>query len=237
MTPNVEQEEVSMDRNLDLSSNSLLAPRMLDRNLVPKNPAARILDLSVILLAAPYVIVAFLFIMILIVLDSEGPVFYRQTRIGRYGRKFHVYKFRTMVQNADQVLQMYLEKDPELRAEWLATHKLKNDPRVTRVGSVLRKLSLDELPQLWNILIGEMSLIGPRPIVDDEVERYGKCFDLYIQVRPGLTGLWQVSGRSDTSYERRVELDEYYILNRSFKLDMQIMFKTVLVVLGGKGAY
>ena len=226
-----------MDSNLDLSSNSLIAHRMLDRNLVPKNPAARILDLSLILLAAPYVIVAFLFIMILIVLDSEGPVFYRQTRIGRFGRKFHVYKFRTMVQNADQVLQMYLEKDLELKAEWLATHKLKNDPRVTRVGAVLRKLSLDELPQLWNILIGEMSLIGPRPIVDDEVEKYGKCFDLYIQVRPGLTGLWQVSGRSDTSYERRVELDEYYILNRSFKLDLQIMFKTVLVVLGGKGAY
>lgn len=175
--------------------------------------------------------------MILIKLDSRGPVFYRQVRIGRFGRKFHVYKFRTMVQNADHILQSYLERNPELRAEWLATHKLKQDPRVTRIGSILRKLSLDELPQLWNIIIGDMSLIGPRPIVDAEVEKYGKCFDLYIQVRPGLTGLWQVSGRNDTTYERRVELDEYYILNRSLKLDLQILWKTVFVVLRKDGAY
>jgi lipopolysaccharide/colanic/teichoic acid biosynthesis glycosyltransferase len=142
-----------------------------------------------------------------------------------------------MVQNADQFLQRYLDESPELKAEWRATHKLKNDPRVTRVGAVLRKLSLDELPQFWNILIGEMGLIGPRPIVDAEIEKYGKCFELYIQARPGLTGLWQVSGRSDTSYQRRVELDEYYLLNRSLKLDLIILFKTVYVVLGRKGAY
>jgi Undecaprenyl-phosphate galactose phosphotransferase WbaP len=198
---------------------------------------ARVLDLSCILLALPFILVAFFIITILVMLDSEGPVFYRQARIGRYGRRFYVYKFRTMVQNADQLLQTYLAGSPELRAEWLATHKLKNDPRITRVGAILRKTSLDELPQLWNILIGEMSLIGPRPIVEAEVEKYGDCFELYTQVRPGLTGLWQVSGRSDTSYERRVELDKYYVLNRSLKLDLQILLKTVFVVLKKDGAY
>lgn len=226
-----------MGSNLNLSSDPIIAARILHRNLVPKNHLARVLDISLILLAAPYIILAFLFITILIVLDSDGPVFYRQTRIGRYGRRFNVYKFRTMVQKADQLLQTYLAECPELKAEWSATYKLKKDPRVTRVGAVLRKTSLDELPQLWNILIGEMSLIGPRPIVDAEVEKYGDCFELYKQVRPGLTGLWQVSGRSDTSYKRRVELDKYYILNRSWKLDFQILFKTVLVVLRKNGAY
>ncbi len=226
-----------MDSNLDLSSNTLIAPRILDRNLIPKSRVARVMDLSLILLAAPYIILAFVIIMILIKLDSRGPIFYRQARIGRFGRKFHVYKFRTMVQNADQILQIYLEKSPELRAEWLATHKLKQDPRVTRIGAILRKLSLDELPQLWNIVIGDMSLVGPRPIVDAEVEKYGKCFDLYIKVRPGLTGLWQVSGRNDTTYERRVELDEYYVLNRSMRLDLEILWKTVFVVLKKDGAY
>jgi len=228
---------VIMDSNLDLSSNTLVVPTILDRSLVSKTRVARILDITLILLAAPYILLAFLLLILAIKLDSKGPVFYRQTRIGRYGRKFYVYKFRTMVENADQILQTYLANSPELRAEWLATHKLKQDPRVTRIGTTLRKLSLDELPQLWNIIIGDMSLVGPRPIVDAEVEKYGKCFDLYIQVRPGLTGLWQVSGRNDTTYEQRVELDEYYILNRSLQLDLQILLKTVFVVLRKDGAY
>ena len=226
-----------MDGNLDLSSNTPIVSRILDRNLVSKNWIARIFDISLILFAAPFIILAFLVITVLIKLDSPGPVFYRQRRIGRFGRKFHIYKFRTMVQNADQNLQNYLDSSPELKAQWLATHKLKKDPRVTRLGSMLRRLSLDELPQIWNISIGDMSWIGPRPIVDAEVEKYGKCFDLYIQVRPGLTGLWQVSGRNNTTYERRVELDEYYIRNRSLKLDLQILWKTVSVVLKKDGAY
>jgi len=226
-----------MDSDLDFSPKTLIAPRIHNRNLVDKDWVARVLDISLILFAAPYIILAFLVITILIKLDSPGPVFYRQTRIGRFGRKFHIYKFRTMVQNADQVLQNHLDNSPALKAQWLTTHKLKQDPRITRLGSILRKLSLDELPQLWNILIGDMGLVGPRPIVDAEVEKYGKCFDLYIQVRPGLTGLWQVSGRNDTTYERRVELDEYYVLNRSLKLDFQILWKTIFVVLKKDGAY
>lgn len=226
-----------MDGNYDLSSSVLTAPRSLERDLASKNRAARILDIAVILLAAPYIILAVIVIAILIKLDSAGPVFFRQTRVGRFGRKFSVIKFRTMVENATEVLQSHLDNSAELKAQWLATHKLKRDPRVTRLGAVLRKSSLDELPQLWNVAIGDMSLIGPRPIVDAEIEKYGNCFDLYIQVRPGLTGLWQVSGRNDISYERRVELDEYYVRNRSFRLDLEILWRTVFVVLRGTGAY
>ena len=226
-----------MDGNLDLSSNTRISPRSLDQNLVSKDRLARVLDISLILLAAPYMILAFLIIAISIKMDSPGPVFYRQARIGRSGRKFHVFKFRTMVQNADQVLQDHLDKSPQLKAQWATTHKLKQDPRVTRLGALLRKSSLDELPQLWNILKGEMSLVGPRPIVDAEVEKYGKCFNFYTQVRPGLTGLWQVSGRNDTTYKQRVELDEYYVRNRGLKLYFQILWKTVFVVLKKDGAY
>lgn len=226
-----------MDSNLDLTPSTLIARGILDRRLISKSRVARILDLTLILFAAPYVLLAFIVIALLIKWDSPGPVFYYQTRIGRFGRKFRIYKFRTMVQNADQVLQNYLDNSPELRIEWLANHKLRQDPRVTRMGSLLRKLSLDELPQLWNIITGDMGLVGPRPIVDAEIEKYGKCFDLYIKVRPGLTGLWQVSGRNDTTYKRRVELDEYYICNRSLLLDLQILWRTVFVVVRKDGAY
>ncbi len=226
-----------MDSKMDLSSNRLITAKILDRDQVSKNNIARVLDITLIFLAAPYILLVSVILVLLIKLDSPGPVFFRQIRIGRFGRKFPVYKFRTMVQNADQVLQDYLDQSPELKLEWLTTHKLKQDPRVTRLGSLLRAWSLDELPQLWNIIIGDMSLVGPRPIVDAEVEKYGKCYELYIQVRPGLTGLWQVSGRNNTTYERRVELDEYYVRNRSLKLDLHILLKTVLVVVKKDGAY
>lgn len=226
-----------LDSKIDMTSRPFIAPTIFGRYLVSKNNITRLLDISLILLAAPYIVLAFLVLVILIKVDSPGPVFYRQTRIGRFGRKFPVFKFRTMAQNADEVLRDYLDKYPELEAEWLATHKLKHDPRVTRLGAVLRKLSLDELPQLWNIIIGDMSLVGPRPIVEAEVEKYGRCFELYIQVRPGLTGLWQVSGRNNTTYARRVELDEYYVRNQSLKLYLQILVKTVSVVITRDGAY
>lgn len=226
-----------MGSNLDLSSNTLITSRIHDQRSVSKDRLSRGIDILLILFAAPYILFALLVIATLIKLDSPGPVFFRQRRIGRFGRKFYIYKFRTMFQNADQVLLSYLDSSPTLRAEWLATHKLKQDPRVTPLGAILRKLSLDEVPQIWNIFIGDMSLVGPRPIVDAEVEKYGKSFDFYIQVRPGLTGLWQVSGRNNTTYERRVELDEYYVRNRSLKLDLQILWRTVLVVLSKDGAY
>jgi len=222
----------------DVPDAPVMAPDIRSRNNeVPDSPLTRILDITLILLAAPYILLAVLIISILIMLDSNGGALYRQTRIGRGGRRFQALKFRTMVPNADQILQRYLNESPELQAEWKATHKLKRDPRITRVGAILRKFSLDEVPQFWNILVGDMSLIGPRPIVDAEIEKYGRCFELYIQARPGLTGLWQVSGRSDTSYQYRVQLDEYYLLNRSIRMDITILIKTVYVVLGRKGAY
>lgn len=226
-----------MSGDINFLPGSVIVSETMVRNRVPNSPLTRLLDITVILLAGPYILLFFLLASTMIMLDSRGGPLYAQTRIGRGGRRFKALKFRTMVQNADQILERYLDESPGLRAEWLSTHKLKQDPRVTRVGAILRKLSLDELPQFWNILVGDMSLIGPRPIVDAEIERYGKCFELYIQARPGLTGLWQVSGRSDTTYERRVELDEYYLLHRNIKLDIQILLRTVYVVLGRKGAY
>jgi lipopolysaccharide/colanic/teichoic acid biosynthesis glycosyltransferase len=142
-----------------------------------------------------------------------------------------------MVQNADRVLDEYLIRHPELKDAWEQDHKLRNDPRVTRVGRFLRQTSLDELPQLWNILRGEMSLVGPRPIVDEEIWRYGDKFTLYTKVTPGLTGLWQVSGRNNLPYEERVNLDAYYVRNWSVWLDVYILIRTIWVVASGEGAY
>ena len=168
---------------------------------------------------------------------SDGPVLFSQPRLGRGGRVFQVYKFRTMVPNAPQVLQDLLDGNPALRAEWDVSFKLKDDPRVTPIGRFLRKTSLDELPQLWNIIKGDMSLVGPRPIEPFEIEKYGRYARHYFAQRPGLTGLWQVSGRSDSSYERRVVLDAYYSRHRSLLMNLQIILKTVRVVLTGNGAY
>ena len=185
------------------------------------------------LLALPFIAL----ISLLIRLDSSGPIFYRQTRIGREGKLFKAWKFRSMVVNADVALEQYLQDHPELRSNWEADHKLKDDPRITRIGRFLRRTSLDELPQLWNIFVGEMSLVGPRPIVYEEVWRYGDMYDLYLQVLPGLTGLWQVSGRNNVTYEERVNFDAYYVRNWSVWLDIYILIRTVKVVLAGDGAY
>lgn len=176
-------------------------------------------------------------IAVLIRLNSPGPIFYGQVRLGRRGKPFTVWKFRSMHLNADALLERYLQENPSLRQHWERDHKLKDDPRVTRVGRFLRRTSLDELPQLWNVLRGEMSLVGPRPIVDREVWRYAEKFELYARVLPGLTGLWQVSGRNDVSYDERVNLDAYYVRNWSVWLDIYILIRTVWVVLIGDGAY
>jgi len=170
-------------------------------------------------------------------IESGRPVFFAHTRIGQGGRRFRLLKFRSMVVNGDEVLQRHLEQRPELAIEWLRSHKLKDDPRVTRVGRFLRRRSLDELPQFWNVLAGDMSLVGPRPIVQEEEAKYGQAFRLYSLVKPGLTGLWQVSGRNDTSYRHRVSLDSQYVREWTPWLDLRILLRTVRVVLGGHGAY
>ncbi len=169
----------------------------------------------------------FLMIGILIKLFSKGPIFYKQTRLGKGGQLFGAWKFRSMVDNADVLLEKYLVKHPEYRTEWEKNHKLKNDPRVNFFGKILRKSSLDELPQLWNILIGEMSLVGPRPIVEKEIVKYGDAYKAYKLVKPGLTGLWQISGRSNLSYDERVKLDMEYIETQSIILDLKIIIKTI----------
>lgn len=166
-----------------------------------------------------------------------GPAFYGQVRVGRDGKSFKCWKFRTMIVNAEQVLQKILAEDPEAKAEWDRDFKLKNDPRVTKVGAFLRKTSLDELPQLWNVLKGEMSLVGPRPITDKEKIFYGTKIKDYLAVNPGMTGLWQVSGRNDVTYAERVSLDSHYVHNWSLMRDIRIMFQTVGVMLHRKGAY
>jgi lipopolysaccharide/colanic/teichoic acid biosynthesis glycosyltransferase len=164
-------------------------------------------------------------------------VFFAHSRIGKGNRPFRLWKFRTMVKDADTVLERYLREHPDLQAEWVETHKLKNDPRVTRVGRLLRRSSLDELPQLLSVLSGEMSMVGPRPIVADEISKYGPLFELYLQVRPGLTGLWQSSGRTDTSYRTRLALDLRYMQERTLWMDLKVLLKTIRVVVLGHGAY
>ena len=168
--------------------------------------------------------------------DGQAPIF-RHTRIGRGGRSFGCLKFRSMVVNADAVLQEHLARNPFARAEWAETHKLRHDPRVTRLGQILRKTSLDELPQLINVLKGEMSLVGPRPIVEAEVERYGEAFATCFSVTPGVTGLWQVSGRSELTYKQRVGLDCDYVERWSIWRDLKILLVTCKSVVNRDGAY
>lgn len=197
----------------------------------------RSMDIMFSLLGGAIALPIFALIAVCIRLESPGPIFFQQDRIGQNGKTIRIFKFRTMVKNAQEVLDTCLQNDPELQKEWAADQKLRNDPRITKVGEFLRSTSLDELPQLWNVIKGEMSLVGPRPIVQSEIERYGKAFATYIRVRPGITGLWQVSGRNDLSYSARIRIDRYYINNWSTWLDLLILAKTVPVVLYKKGAY
>lgn len=166
-----------------------------------------------------------------------GPAIYGHERIGKGGRKFKCLKFRSMVINSQEVLSELLASSPEAKAEWDATFKLKEDPRITKIGHFLRRTSLDELPQLFNVLKGEMSLVGPRPIITAELERYNEEVEYYLLSKPGMTGLWQVSGRSDVDYETRVYLDAWYVKNWSMWNDIAILFKTITVVLKRDGAY
>ncbi len=176
-------------------------------------------------------------IAVLIKIDSPGSVFYGHHRLGLHGKSFKMWKFRSMKKDSKEALENLLATNPEAKAEWEASFKLKDDPRITRMGQFLRKTSLDELPQIWNVLRGEMCLIGPRPIIEAEVPKYGHHYKLFSSVKPGMTGLWQVSGRSDTDYEERVALDVYYIQSWSLWLDLYVLFKTIEVVVGGDGAY
>ena len=197
----------------------------------------RLLDIIVGILGIVLLIPVTIIVKIINIVSGDfAPVFYSHVRIGKKGKKFKLYKFRSMVPNADEVLLKELMKDEKLKEEYEKNKKLKNDPRITKVGKFLRKSSLDEIPQFINILKGDMSLVGNRPYLPREKEDMGEYYDDIVKTKPGLTGYWQVNGRSDVSFKKRLELEQYYSNNYSIKLDIMIIFKTIQVVLGGKGA-
>jgi len=199
--------------------------------------ATRLFDVAVSLALLVFLAPLMLLVAMLVVATNPGPVIFGHKRLGRDGRTFRCLKFRSMVTDSQERLAVLLASDAQARHEWERDHKLKNDPRITPIGAFLRKSSLDELPQLFNVLRGDMSLVGPRPIVVDEVWRYGRYFSNYTQVRPGITGLWQVSGRNNTSYRRRVALDVAYSRSQSLPLNLKILCMTVPSVLLAKGSY
>lgn len=204
---------------------------------VSQNGLKRVFDLAgaalLILVFAPLFVALALWIRA----ADGGPAIFGHWRVGRDGRRFRCFKFRSMVPDAQQILHDYLALHPEAKAEWNAGFKLRADPRITPFGAFLRKTSLDELPQLFNVLLGDMSLVGPRPIVWQELEKYGAARRYYLSVRPGITGLWQVKGRSDTSYAARVEFDRHYVQHWSLWTDIYILTATLPAVLLRRGAY
>jgi len=220
----VESPEHKANNNLS-SKLSLFVKRIFDL----------IAGLLVFILCLPFLFV----FAILIKLDSKGPALFIQKRLGRNGKVFNCYKFRTMVRDAEEALRLSLEKDPSLQKEWDANYKLKKDPRITRVGRFLRKTSLDELPQMINVIQGKMSLVGPRPrpLYELEGRREDELFHIGLALRPGITGLWQVSGRNELDFEHRIRLDAAYVRNRSLWLDIALLFRTISIVLWQKGAY
>ena len=195
------------------------------------------LDVFLIVASAPLAMLAIGIVSLLVMFSSPGPIFYSHRRIRKNGAFFSMWKFRTMCVNSAEVLEDYLSSHPEARVEWNKTHKLRHDPRITKLGAFLRRYILDELPQLWNVLSGHMSLVGPRPIVAAEVEKYADSFECYCRVKPGLTGLWQVSGRSELTYDERVALDCNYVNRWSLRRDIKILLKTFAVVVNQDGAY
>lgn len=193
----------------------------------------RIIDIVISFIGMIVLLPIFLIIAAVIKLDSKGPVFFVHKRIGKDGKEIGIYKFRTMVDNAEDLIAKFT---PEQQAEFKENYKLQHDPRVTKVGKFLRKTSLDELPQILNILKGDLSIIGPRPVIAKELEKYGKNKEKFVSVKPGLTGFWAANGRSDTTYAERVQMELYYIDNMSLKMDIKIFFKTIIAVIKKEGA-
>lgn len=223
---------------MDSQTASFDFTELLQHCRVSHNAVKRAFDicfsLAVMIIFSP----VFLAIALAIMISSPGSVLYSHERIGRGGTPFACWKFRSMYPDADARLRELLESDIDLKEEWMRTRKLKNDPRVTPFGKFIRKTSLDEIPQFWNVLRGDLSVVGPRPVVKDElVKFYGRKTPIILSVRPGLTGPWQVSGRSNMSYEERVRLDAEYVTNRTFLGDLYLILKTIPAMLSSRGAY
>jgi exopolysaccharide production protein ExoY len=200
----------------------------------PPLRAKRLFDLALAIMALPVILLVIAVLCFLTRLDG-GPGFFGHVRVGRGNREFRCWKIRTMVPDAEAVLKSHLARNPEAAEEWARDCKLSNDPRVTRLGRFLRASSLDELPQIWNVLRGEMSLVGPRPVTRSEMARYAGCEWCYLSVKPGITGIWQVSGRNEVSYDRRVQMDMQYLRSQSIPQDIAILLRTAAVVLTGTG--
>ena len=232
----VEAERVLdlMDERKDTGIFRAFSTRSIKHN---NSSGLRALDLTVAIAALVFLAPLMAVIALAIWITGGGPLLYRHARLGRDGTKFWCVKFRSMHTDGDRILADHLTRDPEACAEWARDRKLRNDPRISTVGRFLRKTSLDELPQLFNVLAGDMSIVGPRPIVEAEIPLYGHYIQHYYAVRPGITGLWQVSGRNNTSYRRRVACDVSYVRSKSAGQDLRIMAMTVPVVLLAKGAY
>ncbi len=203
------------------------------------NLAKRIFDIVFALLFLIVFSPVYLILMVLIALNSQGPIFYVQQRVGKNHQLFKCIKFRTMVNNADEMLEAIVQDSDQMRQEFRDSFKLKQDPRITKIGKFLRLTSLDEFPQFWNVLKGEMSVVGPRPLVPEELPKYGRKINTVLKIRPGITGLWQVSGRNDIPYPKRVQIDVYYATSHNWLLDLWIIYKTIGVVIfpRNNGAY
>ena len=227
------------DKNIKPKSNSLILLKKEKKlikniNLIIKRIIDIIGSIIGILILIPLTLIVFL--VNSLSKNDNGPIFYCQERLGKNGKKFKMYKFRTMVVDADKKLKEILKDNEELQKEWNETRKLKNDPRITKMGKFLRETSLDEFPQFLNVLKGEMSLVGPRAVVEDEIEKFGIYKNKVLSVKPGITGYWAANGRSDTSYEERVNLETKYVDYFSVLLDIKILFKTIYVVIKKEGA-
>ena len=203
------------------------------------NFVKRLFDIIFALLILTVFSPVYFILMALIAFNSQGPIFYVQQRVGKNHKPFNCIKFRTMVNNADEILETMMSNSDQMRQEFQDSYKLKRDPRITKIGKFLRLTSLDEFPQFWNVLKGDMSVVGPRPLVPQELPKYGRKINTVLQIKPGITGLWQVSGRNDIPYPKRVQIDVYYATSHNWLLDLWIIFKTINVVVfpRNNGAY
>lgn len=228
MNINVESQEAILSRDI------VIVPKIAKKaSKINYMSVKRVFDLVISTIGLIILSPIFLILAIIVKLDSKGPVFFAHTRYGKNGKKFKMYKFRTMYENAQDMINDFT---PEQMKEWKENFKLQDDPRITKVGKFLRKTSLDELPQIVNIIKGDLSIIGPRPVIKEELEKYGENKEKFLSVTPGLTGYWQANGRSSTTYEQRMEMELYYIDHISPKLDFKIFFKTIESVIKKEGA-
>jgi bacterial sugar transferase family protein len=228
MNINVESQEAILSRDI------VIVPKIAKKaSKINYMSVKRVFDLVISTIGLIILSPIFLILAIIVKLDSKGPVFFAHTRYGKNGKKFKMYKFRTMYENAQDMINDFT---PEQMKEWKENFKLQDDPRITKVGKFLRKTSLDELPQIVNIMKGDLSIIGPRPVIEEELEKYGESKEKFLSVTPGLTGYWQANGRSSTTYEQRMEMELYYIDHISPKLDFKIFFKTIESVIKKEGA-